>query len=82
MLCSYGYAAYKQEHGDDWKECLELYNDLKLASSESMNYRARSKAWNKFIDKLKCLVSLSTSRCDVLLIQLHYMLVWSSLLLL
>ena len=78
-LCSYGYAAYKQEYGDDWKEHLELYNDLELASGESMDCRTRSKAWNKFIDKLKCLVSHSTSHCDMLLMQLHYTLVWSGL---
>ena len=52
-LCSYGYAAYKQEYEDDWKECLELYNDLELTSSELMDYRSCTKAWNKFIDKLK-----------------------------
>ena len=78
-LCSYGYAAYKQEYGDDWKERLELYNDLELASSESMDYRTCSKAWNKFIDKLKRLVSHSTSHCNMLLMQLHYTLVWSGL---
>ena len=63
-LCSYGYAAYKQEYDDDWKERLELYNDLELASGEPMDYRTRTKAWNKFIDKLKRLVSL--------LIVIHY----------
>ena len=52
-LCSYGYAAYKQEHTDDWKDQLELYNDLELVSGEPMDYRSHTKAWNKFIDKLK-----------------------------
>ena len=52
-LCSYGYAAYKQEHADDWKDRLELYNDLELVSGEPMDYRSRTKAWNKFVDKLK-----------------------------
>ena len=78
-LCSYGYAAYKQEYADDWKERLELYNDLKLASGESMDYRTRSKAWNKFIDKLKHLVNFSTPHRDILLIQPLYTLVWSCL---
>ena len=32
-LCSYSYAAYKQEYEDDWKERLELYNDLELTIS-------------------------------------------------
>ena len=71
-LCSYGYAAYKQEYKDDWKEHLELYNDLKLASSESMDYRTCSKVWNKFINKLKCLVSHLTSHHDILLIASLY----------
>ena len=52
-LCSYGYAAYKQEYEDDWKERLELYNDLELTSSKLMDYRSCTKVWNKFIDKLK-----------------------------
>ena len=52
-LCSYGYTAYKQEYKDDWKEHLELYNDLELTSSELMDYRSHTEAWNKFIDKLK-----------------------------
>ena len=52
-LCSYGYATYKQEHADDWKDCLELYNDLDLISGKLIDYRSHTKAWNKFIDKLK-----------------------------
>ena len=56
-LCSYGYAVYKQEHADDWEDQLELYNDLELVSGELMDYRSRTKAWNKFVDKLKQLVS-------------------------
>ena len=67
-LCSYSYAACKQEYEDDWKESLELYNDLELTSSKSMDYRSWIKAWNNFIDKMKQLVSTSTSHCDTLLI--------------
>ena len=36
-----------------WKDRLELYNDLELVSGEPMDYRSRTKAWNKFVDKLK-----------------------------
>ena len=52
-LCSYGYIAYKQEYEDNWKEHLELYNDLELASGEPMDYSTHTKALSKFIDKLK-----------------------------
>ena len=66
-LCSYRYAAYKREYEDDWRERLELYNDLDLASGEPMDYRTRTKAWNKFIDKLKRLVSPSTFHHNTIL---------------
>ena len=58
-LCLYGYAAYNQGYEDDWEEHLELCNDLELASGEPMDYRTHTKAWNKFIYKLKQLVSPS-----------------------
>lgn len=78
-LCSYGYAAYKQEHADDWKDRLELYNDLELVSGEPMDYRSRTKAWNKFVDKLKRLVSNLIPLHKTLLMYPHYMSVWSSI---
>lgn len=68
-LCLYGYAAYKLEYKDDWKDQLELYNDLKSASSEAMDYRSHTKVWNKFINKLQCIVSLLEFHCDILLTQ-------------
>ena len=66
-LCSYGYIAYKQEYEDNWKEHLELYNDLELASGEPMDYRTHTKALSKFIDKLKWLVSPSTFHHNTIL---------------
>ena len=68
-LCSYGYVAYKLEYEDDWKYCLELSNAPKLASNEPMDYRSRTKAWNKFIKKLRQIISLSESHHDMLLTQ-------------
>ena len=52
-LCSYGYAAYKLEYEDDWEERLELHSSLEVASGDPMDYRSRTKAWHKFIDKMK-----------------------------
>lgn len=64
-LCSYGYAAYKLEYDDDWEERLELHSNLEIASGEPMDYRSRTKAWNKFIDTLNRLVSLLISLGDM-----------------
>ena len=69
-LCSYGYVAYKLGYEDDWKDHLELYNDLKHASSKPMDYRSCTKVWNKFIDILKQIIRLSESHCDMLLTQI------------
>lgn len=55
-LCSYGYAAYKLEYEDDWEERLELHSSLEVASGDPMDYRSRTKAWHKFINKMKRLV--------------------------
>ena len=77
-LCSYRYATYKQEHTDDWKDRLELYNDLDLVSGEPMDYRSCTKAWNKSVDKLKRLVSRSTPYLDIFFMYPHYTSVWSS----
>ena len=69
VLCSYGYVAYKLEYEDDWKDRLELYNDLESASGEAMEYRSCTKAWNKFINELQHIVSLLEFHCDILLTQ-------------
>ena len=52
-LCSYGYTTYKLEYEDDWEERLELHSSLEVASGDLMDYRSRTKAWHKFIDKMK-----------------------------
>ena len=52
------------EYEDDWKDHLELYSDLDLASGEPLDYRSHMTVWNKFINKLKQIVSQFKCHCD------------------
>ena len=52
------------EYEDDWKDHLELYSNLDLANGEPSDYRSHMKVWNKFINKLKQIVSQFKCHCD------------------